>query len=143
MTPILYCFIVRLLNTNSQEPTVLFSVNTLARDLKDQSTVWGAESENWRWSQVKQGLKISFDQGIPTLSHCDCSRVQRSPMKLDLNNDFDTVRFVPQKAEKLLKFNVQQLKQNETLSESSLEGVQALYIDLQTSSLWAHAGYEL
>lgn len=133
MPSTLDCFTLNVLRTHPQEPTVLFSVRTLATDLKHQGIVWGAESESFRWSQVKDGVKISFDQGVPALGKADLSLVRQKLPSLSLNPEVDAVRFTPLKSNKL---NIKQFKSNGILGESNLEDIHALFIDIKEGSLW-------
>ncbi len=137
MPPTLDCFTLSLLQPNP-DPVVLFSVRTLAKDLKDNRIVWGGESESFKWSQVKSGVKISLNElGIPSLGKADLSLINTRPVSLFLDPSFDTIAFSSRKSDGLLRFNIKQSKKNETLREDTVKAIGEFYVDLEKYFLWA------
>lgn len=136
MPPILDCFTLKVLQPQP-EPVVLFSVRTLGTDLKDNRIVWGGESQSFRWSQIKSGVKISLNElGIPTLGKADLSAINTRPVSLFLDPSLDTIAFSPRKSDGLLRFNVKQSKKNETLREDNVKAIGEFYVDLERGSVW-------
>lgn len=133
MPPVLDAMTLRF-SKNYQNPhtyTVCVTTHSLAKDLKKDMFVPGAEVMSFSWNASKMGLKLIFEESpLPSLTWEGRAPLEQRSVKLKLGNAADQLTFRPVKNE-AKSLAVEVFEGSLPSNKSTLKNVSMLYIALE------------